>query len=59
VEKHYFAPKGKKMCEEILKQMQELLKYEAQNFAGNFGQTETAFMNLIMTLCNRNCFWLV
>ena len=38
------------MHEEILDKMQELLKDEIENFAGDFGKKEEAAMNLLMSL---------
>ena len=37
------------MYNEILDKMQEFLKDEIENFAGNFGQTEIAVMNLMLS----------
>jgi hypothetical protein len=39
-----------KMHEEILDKMQDLLKEEIENFAGDFGKTEETVMNLMMSL---------
>ena len=41
--------KGKKMHEEILDQMQELLKDEIKNFSGDFGKLEQAVMATVMS----------
>jgi hypothetical protein len=38
------------MHEDILDKMRELLKDEIENFAGDFGRTEEAAMNLLMSL---------
>jgi hypothetical protein len=40
---------GKKMYEEILEQMQELLKDEIKNFGGDFGKLEQAVMAMMMS----------
>jgi hypothetical protein len=45
-----FLPlEGKKMYEEILDQMQELLKDEIKNFSGDFGKLEQAVMAMMMS----------
>ena len=41
---------GKKMYEEILDQMQELLKDEMKNFGDDFGKLEQAVMEMMMSL---------
>jgi hypothetical protein len=41
---------GKQMYEEILDQMQELLKDEIKNFEGDFGKLEQAVMEMMMSL---------
>ncbi len=40
---------GKKTYEEILDQMQDLLKDEIKNFGGDFGKLEQAVMAMIMS----------
>jgi hypothetical protein len=40
---------GKKTYEEILDQMQELLKDEIKNFGGDFGKLEQAVMAMMMS----------
>jgi len=45
-----FLPlEGKKMYEEILDQMQELLKDEIENFGGDLGKLEQAVMTMMMS----------
>ena len=46
---------GKKMYEEILDKMQELLKDEIKNFGGDFGKLEQAVMAMMMSVALWYC----